>query len=59
MRNLKLLMLLLLLVAGISFAGGRSNRIAKERSGNTRKVYDKQNGRMCESEVDGKWYKCD
>lgn len=60
MKNVKLLMLLLLLVAGVSFAAGRSNRRTREKIGNTeRKVYDRKERKYCGKDESGIWYTCD
>ena len=59
MKNFKLLMLLLVVVAGISYAAGRSNSAERQRrgKGNSR-VIDVKPRKYCGKDGSGNWIEC-
>ncbi|RRD41064.1 hypothetical protein EII29_01040 [Leptotrichia sp. OH3620_COT-345] len=59
MKNLKVLMMLLLIVAGISFAAGRSNKAARDKKGLTRtENSDAGFRKYCGRDESGFWLEC-
>jgi hypothetical protein len=60
MKNFKFLILLLVVVAGISFAAGRNNRAerAKRGKGNSY-IIDVQPRRFCGKDGSGHWIPCE
>lgn len=59
MKNFKLLMLFLIIVAGISFAAGRSNRAEREKRGSKPRISDVLPRKYCGKDTSGNWIPCD